>query len=155
MNKTFALAILLGASLTLAAHPSHAQSAGAQLPGTIEIRISTDTSGGGSTDLSTLAFVGGTPFLRLRTTWAGLTPELRADSVQVRVNHALSVGPVSDSDITVGQIQGDWCVLFKGRRFYTADRATAKLEGISPRILADEWSWDARKKLTELTKPNP
>ncbi len=151
MKTISTLTILLGAGLALAAHTAFAQA-----PGTIELRVvSDDTSGGGSSDLSTLAFVGGTPFLRVRTTWAGLTPQERADSVQLRVNGALSVGPVSESDITVGEVQGDWCVLFKGQRLYTADAATAKLEGISARILAKEWSWDARKKLVELTRPNP
>jgi hypothetical protein len=152
LNKTSAIALVVGCGLALAAHPSFAQS----VDGSIQIRIiSPDTSGGGSSDLSTLAFVGGTPFLRVRTTWAGISPENRADAVQLRVNGALSVGPVSESDITVGKVQGDWCVLFKGQRFYTADAATARLEGISPRILAKEWCWDARKKLVDLTRPNP
>lgn len=154
LNRTVALTFALGAALVFARTPSFAQPLVA-LPGPINgtvIADAADTSAGNSfTDTSNLALIGGTPFLRVRTTWAGMTPQERADKVQERVNGALSVGPVAHSDITVGRVQGDWCVLFRGRRFYTADSATARLEGVSARKLAYEWAADARQKLVSLT----
>ena len=104
-------------------------------------------------DTSNLVFVGGISLLRIHTTWAGRSPEVRADQVQERVNHALSVGPVSPGDITVGTLQGDWVVLFRGHRLFTADAATAKLESTPAKALANEWAASARQILCDLTKP--
>jgi hypothetical protein len=105
---------------------------------------------------SAQVYVGGTFFITLRTTWAGLTPEQRADVVQERINEALSMGPIHPDDISVGQMQGDWVVLLKGRRFFTADIATAKAESTSPQQLAEQWAQHLRHQLPALTYPtNP
>lgn len=109
---------------------------------------------GGATDTSTLVFVGGTPILRIRTGWVGKSAQQRAQEVQLRLNHALSVGPVKPRDITVGQLQGDWVVLFKGHRFLTADAQTARLENSAPQALAEKWAARMRKILPELTRPH-
>jgi hypothetical protein len=100
-----------------------------------------------------LAFIGGTPILRVRSTWAGFNPQTRATIVQLRVNQALSVGPVRPSQITVGQVQGDWCVLFRGRRFLTADPRTAAIDHSNPRALATRWAQRMRHVLPALTYP--
>lgn len=109
---------------------------------------------GGATDTSTLVFVGGTPILRIRTGWVGKSAQQRTQEVQLRLNHALSVGPVKPKDITVGKLQGDWVVLFKGHRFLTADAQSARLENSDPRDLAEKWAARMRKVLPELTRPH-
>ena len=100
-----------------------------------------------------LAFVGGTPILRVRTTWAGYDPNTRAMIVQERVNHSLSVGPVHPGEITIGQVQGDWCVLFRGHRFLTADPLTAKQENSNPKALVIKWAHRMRQVIPSLTRP--
>lgn len=107
-----------------------------------------------ATNTSNLVFVGGTPILRIRSSWVGKSPQQRAQEVQLRLNHALSVGPVKPSDITVGQLQNDWVVLFKGRRFLTADAQSAHLEHSDPQALAQRWAARMRKVLPELTRPH-
>ncbi len=109
---------------------------------------------GQATDTSTLVFVGGTPILRVRTSLAGKSPQQRAQEVQLRLNHTLSVGPVKPGDITVGQVQGDWAVLFKGKRFLTADAQTARLEHSAPEALANRWAARMRQVLPDLTRPH-
>ena len=109
---------------------------------------------GGATDTSNLVFVGGTPILRIRTGWVGKSAQQRAQEVQLRLNHALSVGPVKPSDITVGQIQSDWVVLFQGKRFLTADAQSAHLEHSAPQALAERWAARMRQVLPELTRPH-
>lgn len=74
--------------------------------------------------------------------------------MQLRLNHALSVGPVRPRDITVGQAQGDWVVMFKGHRFLTADAQSARLENSDPQALAQRWAARMRKALPELTRPH-
>ena len=109
---------------------------------------------GGATDASNLVSVGGTPILRIRSAWVGKSASQRAQEVQLRLNHALSVGPVKPSDISVGQVQGDWVVLFQGRRFLTADAQSAHLEKSNPQALAERWAARMRKVLPELTRPH-
>lgn len=109
---------------------------------------------GGATDTSSLVFVGGTPILRIRSAWVGKSASQRAQEVQLRLNHALSVGPVKPTDIAVGQVQSDWVVLFQGRRFLTADAQSARLEKSNPQALAERWAARMRKVLPELTRPH-
>jgi hypothetical protein len=101
-------------------------------------------------------FVGGTFFLTLRAPSGGLTPEQRAAVVQERINHALSMGPVYPEDITVGMLDGDYVVLLKGKRLYTADALTAKAESTTERALAQKWAAYLQQTLPQLTAPtNP
>jgi hypothetical protein len=97
--------------------------------------------------------VGGTLFLTVRAAWGGLTPEQRAAAVQDRINAALSEGPLHPSDISVAKVDGDWIVLLKGKRLYTADYDTAKLDNTAPQDLANSWADFLKKTLPELTAP--
>ena len=97
--------------------------------------------------------VGGTLFLTVRTAWGGLTPEQRAAQVQERINHALSIGPVHASDITVAKVDGDWIVLLQGKRLYTADYDTAKLDQTPPAELAEKWASFLKATLPGMTAP--
>lgn len=103
-------------------------------------------------DTRTEAIVGGILIHTVRTTWAGLSPEQRADKVQERLNVALGQGPIHPRDITVGQRQGDWCVLFRGRRFLTADPLTAHQDRTPPKALAARWADRLRHVLPDLTR---
>jgi hypothetical protein len=109
---------------------------------------------GNATDTSTLVFIGGIPILRIRTPLAGKGPQQRAQEVQLRLNHTLSVGPVMPTDFTVGQVQGDWVVLFKGQRFLTADAEAARLNHTTPEALANEWAARMRQIVPDLTRPH-
>jgi hypothetical protein len=97
--------------------------------------------------------VGGTLFLTVRTSWGGLTPEQRAAHVQERINHALSIGPVHASDISVAKVDGDWIVLLQGKRLFTADYDAAKLDQTSPALLAQQWAAFLRATLPGMTAP--
>ena len=105
-----------------------------------------------SADTAKQVVVGGTFIHTLRTPWGGLSPEKRADQVQQRLNAALAQGPIVPSDITVGQVQDDWCVLFRGKRLLTADLMTGKQEHSSPQILAAHWATHLRQVLPDLTR---
>ena len=98
------------------------------------------------------AIVGGILIHRVRTTWAGLSPEQRADKVQQRLNIALGQGAIHAKDITVGQADGDWCVLFRGRRFLTADPLTAHENHAAPKALANVWAKHLQQVLPDLTR---
>ena len=97
--------------------------------------------------------VGGTLFLTVRSAWGGLSPEQRAQEVQERINHALSIGPVHASDITVGELDGDWVVYLQGQRLYTADGVTAKLDMTTGKKLALQWASELKQILPTLTAP--
>jgi hypothetical protein len=100
--------------------------------------------------------VGGILFLTIRSSWGGLTPEQRATEVQLRINEALSIGPVQPTDITVAKVDGDWIVSLRGKRLYTADYDTAKLDQTPPQQLANQWAVFLQKTLPTLTYPtNP
>lgn len=151
-TNRFAACALLAGALVFASRPAHAQRAMAHPA------VSYRSGGGASagspiTNTSDLAFVGGTSILRIRTSWAGYDPHRRAMIVQERVNRALSVGPVHPGEITVGRVQGDWCVLFRGRRFLTADPRTARLDRSNPRALAARWAQRMRRVIPALTYP--
>ena len=103
-------------------------------------------------DTTTEAIIGGTLIHVVRTTWAGRSPQQRADQVQQRLNTALAFAPIHPKDLTVGQVQGDWCVLFRGRRFLTADSLTAQQDHSNPQALAGEWAGHLRHVLPDLTK---
>jgi hypothetical protein len=123
-------------------------------PAVIRSSAVIEASGAASVDnTSNLVFIGGISILRIHTAWVGRSPELRAQQVQERVNSVLSVGPVYPRDFTVGEVQGDWAVLFRGRRLFTADAATAKLENTPAQVLATEWAKYARQILPDLTRP--
>ncbi|MBV9851072.1 MAG: hypothetical protein JO250_15485 [Armatimonadetes bacterium] len=96
--------------------------------------------------------VGGTLIHRVRTSWAGHSPRQRADQMQQRLNAALAQGPMHPKDFTVGRVQGDWCVLFRGQRLVTADPLTAAQDHTSPRVLASRWATRLRRVLPELTR---
>ncbi len=99
------------------------------------------------------AGVGGIEFLHLRTASAGLSPEQRALKVQERVNHALSIGPIHPLDITTGPLNGDWCVLLRGQRFFTVDAETARINHTPAQTLAGQWAARMRSILPALTRP--
>lgn len=96
--------------------------------------------------------VGGTLIHVIRTSWAGHTPQQRADEVQQRLNAALAQGPITPKDITVAKMQDDWCVLFRGRRLLTADALAAKQQHSDAATLADEWAVRLRQVLPDLTR---
>lgn len=96
--------------------------------------------------------IGGTLIHVIRTSWGGRSPQQRADQVQQRLIPALAQGPILPKDITVGMVQGDWCVLFHGKRLLTADPATAHDQHSSPQFLANMWAAHLRQVLPELTQ---
>lgn len=145
--------LLVGGVLFLSA-PVHAQRAQVQPAAAYKPLAGQNNSAWDPvTNTWNLAFIGGTPILRVRSDWAGFDPRARAMMVQLRVNQALSVGPVHPDQITVGRLQGDWCVLFRGRRFLTADPHTAAIDHSTPRALAVKWAERMRHVLPALTYP--
>lgn len=102
---------------------------------------------------SNLVFIGGTPLLRIRTAWVGMTPEARVIKIQQRLNDALAKAPLYPRDIQAAHLQGDWVVLVKGKRLFTADPVTAKDDHTTPQALATQWAAKMRRILPELTKP--
>ena len=98
--------------------------------------------------------VGGTLIHTIRTSWAGHSPQQRADEVQQRLNAALGQAPIYPKDITVAKMQDDWCVLFRGRRLLTADALAAKQQHTDPATLADQWAARLRQVLPDLTRPH-
>lgn len=104
-------------------------------------------------DTSAEVIIGGTLIHTVRTPWGGKTAKQRATQVQQRLNKMLAQGPMVPTDFTVGQREGDWCVLFRGTRFLTADPASAAQNHCSPEALAGQWAAHLDKVLPELTKP--
>ena len=98
--------------------------------------------------------VGGTLIHVIRTSWAGHSPQQRADEVQQRLIVAMAQGPVYAKDITVAKMQDDWCVLIRGKRLITADGMAAKRQHSSPQTLANEWAVRLRQVLPDLTRPD-
>lgn len=149
-----AAGLLFAGGFLVASHPARAQRAAIRPAASYRPLANQGGSAWSPvTNTWNLAFVGGTPILRVRTSWAGFDPRTRALIVQARVNHALSVGPVHPDQITVGQVQGDWCVLFRGHRFLTADPRTARIDHSNPRALAIRWAHRMRQVLPALTYP--
>lgn len=99
------------------------------------------------------AIIGGALIHSVRTTSDGLSPDQRAAVIQQRVNQALAQGPLHASDFTIGQLDGDWCVLFRGKRFLTVDQATAHQEHSDPKALAEKWAKHLQQVLPPLTSP--
>ncbi|MEO7717437.1 MAG: hypothetical protein ABIY70_14650 [Capsulimonas sp.] len=97
--------------------------------------------------------VGGTPIMRVRTAAGGMTPEQRADQIQLRVNKVLGQGPIMASDITVEPSGGEAVVNVKGQLLLTADRATARFNQSTPMELAQSWANNMRNILPSLTQP--
>lgn len=104
-------------------------------------------------DTSAEVIIGGTLIHTVRTPWGGKSAKQRAAQVQQRLNTMLAHGPMRATDFTVGQVDGDWCVLFRGVRFLTADPASAQANHCSPESLAGQWAAHLDKVLPELTKP--
>ncbi len=104
-------------------------------------------------DTSAEVIIGGTLIHTVRTPWGGKTAKQRAAQVQQRLTTMLAHGPMVPGDFTVGQLDGDWCVLFRGTRFLTADPASAAQNHCSPEALAGQWAAHLDKVLPELTKP--
>jgi hypothetical protein len=109
--------------------------------------------GTGTAPSARQVIVGGILFLTVRDSWGGLTPEQRALEVQERINHALSIGPIHPSDISVAKVDGDWIVQLRGKRLFTADYDTAKLDQVAPQALAEKWSDFLKETLPGLTAP--
>jgi hypothetical protein len=105
-----------------------------------------------SADTAKQVVIGGTFIHTLRTPWGGLSPQKRADQIQQRLIAAMAQGPIFPKDITVGQVQDDWCVLLRGQRLLTADPMTAKQENASPQALAGQWATHLRSVLPDLTR---
>ena len=103
-------------------------------------------------DTSAEVIIGGTLIHTVRTPWAGKTTKQRAAQVQLRLNQMLAHGPIVPGDFTVRELAGDWCVLFRGQRFLTADPASASQNHCSPEALAGQWAAHLGKVLPELTK---
>lgn len=103
-------------------------------------------------DKAAQVVVGGTLIHTIRTTWAGHTPQQRADEVQQRLIVAFAQGPVHPQDITVAKMQDDWCVLCRGRRLLTADALAAQQQHSTPAALAEEWAVRLRQVLPDLTR---
>ena len=103
-------------------------------------------------DTSAEVIIGGTLIHTVRTPWAGKTTKQRAAQVQQRLNQMLAHGPIVPGDFTVSELAGDWCVLFRGQRFLTADPASAALNHCSPEALAGQWAAHLGQVLPELTK---
>lgn len=103
-------------------------------------------------DTSAEVIIGGTLIHTIRTPWGGKTAKQRATEVQLRLNKMLAQGPMLPTDFTVGQLAGDWCVLFRGQRFLTADSASAAQNHCSSEALARQWAAHLDKVLPELTK---
>ncbi len=155
-SKSLALAACLGfaGAFLVTSGPARAQQATVQPAASFQPNAGNNQSAWSPvTNTWNLAFVGGTPILRVRAAWAGFDPNERAMMVQQRVNNALSVGPVHPREITIGQVQGDWCVLFRGHRFLTADPRTAKQENSNPKALAIKWAHRMRQVIPALTRP--
>ncbi|HEX5323719.1 MAG TPA: hypothetical protein VFW40_08030 [Capsulimonadaceae bacterium] len=150
-----AVCLCMTGAMLLSARPAPAQNATVQPAASYKPLAGQQGQSAWSpvTNTWNLAFVGGTPILRVRSAWAGFDPHVRAMMVQQRVNNALSVGPVHPGEITVGQLQGDWCVLFRGRRFLTADLTTARQEHSNPKALAMRWAHRMRQVIPNLTRP--
>ncbi len=104
-------------------------------------------------DTSAEVIIGGTLIHTVRTPWGGRTARQRAAQVQQRLTLMLAQGPMTPTDFTVGQVDGDWCVLFRGKRFLTADPASAQANHCSPEALAGQWAAHLDTVLPELTKP--
>lgn len=104
-------------------------------------------------DTSAEVIIGGTLIHTVRTPWGGKTAKQRAAQVQQRLTTMLAHGPMTPADFTVGQVDEDWCVLFRGKRFLTADPASAQANHCSPEALAAQWAAHLDKVLPELTKP--
>lgn len=104
-------------------------------------------------DTSAEVIIGGTLIHTVRTPWGGKSAKQRATQVQQRLNLMLAQGPMTPTDFTVGQMEGDWCVLFRGKRFLTADPASAQANHCSPEVLAGQWAAHLDKVLPELTRP--
>lgn len=104
-------------------------------------------------DTSAEVIIGGTLIHTVRTSWGGKTAKQRATQVQQRLTMMLAHGPMVPTDFTVGPVGGDWCVLFRGTRFLTADPASAAQNHCSPQALAGQWAAHLDKVLPELTKP--
>lgn len=98
--------------------------------------------------------IGGTLIHVIRTSWAGHSPQQRADEIQQRLIAAMAHGPIYPKDITVAKIQDDWCVLFRGRRLLTADALAAKQQQTDPAALAEKWAVYLRQVLPDLTRPD-
>ena len=121
--------------------------------GLVTAPSSSFAQGFGSVPSARQVIVGGVLFLTVRDAWGGLTPEQRATQVQERINEALSQGPIHVHDITVAKVDGDWIVELKGKRLYTADYDTAKLDDTAPQALANQWAAFLQSTLPGLTAP--
>jgi len=98
-------------------------------------------------------FVGGTPIMQVRVAGGGFSTEERASEIQLRINEALSHGPVRESDITVQPSGNEAVVMVKGNLLFTADWATARFNNATPNELANKWADNMRVVLPALTEP--
>jgi len=98
-------------------------------------------------------FVGGTPIMQVRVAGGGFSTEERASEIQLRINEALSHGPVRESDITVEPSGNEAVVMVKGNLLFTADWATARFNNATPNELANKWADNMRVVLPALTEP--
>lgn len=111
------------------------------------------TAANGQRETSNVVFVGGTEILRVRVASGGYSPSQRATRIQERVNELLGRGPIRPADITVRSRRGEAVVLVKNRVLFTADRATARFNQMTPLQLAHHWAERMRRILPALTQP--
>ena len=83
--------------------------------------------------------VGDTIVFRLRTPAGGLSPYERAQQVAGRLNLMLN-NSLQPSDIRTGRVNGQQVVMAKGEVLVTADQEHARINGTTPRGLANQWA---------------
>ncbi len=98
-------------------------------------------------------YVGGTPIMRVRVASGGMSTAERATQIQARVNKFLGIGPIRESDIIARMVGGEALVLVKGQTLFTADKATARFNRMTPIQLAQAWAARMRAVLPGLTQP--
>jgi len=97
--------------------------------------------------------LGGEELFRIREGWGGMTTDQRADAIQDRLNQAQSSGTIVASDISIGKLDEEWCVLLRGRRLFTVSPLDAEVNSSTAHDLAQAWAAQIQRVLPPLTRP--
>lgn len=97
----------------------------------------------------------GEVILRIHAPAGGMDCQQRADAVQRRIIDSLSIGVVYPNDIYVKQVRGEWAVMVKDILMITADASSAKINGTTPRQLANIWCKNLQRTIPESTPQKP
>jgi hypothetical protein len=82
--------------------------------------------------------MGGSPIFSILAAAEEFSPEHRAWLAQDALDNALVSSPSKGPDaVSVGRVNGAICVLLGGHKVVCADRASARMEKMSPEQLAD------------------